>query len=137
MSTVAPWVRVDGERVGVVEVLGVDLRAGQRHRPMLLEPDGQAVVVNSGDLASFAGHPSPLEIGGEHDDAVTDGVATPAGRFELGAGDVALGGLVGAGGAVEGGDVGSSPGEQDRLSSGVSVPAPRLDSCADGVGPCG
>jgi len=63
-------------------------------------------LVDGGDGAALAGHPSPLRVGGEGDDLVADAEAATAGRFDVGLSDQAGGAAVIAGEPV---DAGSDP----------------------------
>jgi hypothetical protein len=101
---------VDGERVGIVEVPGVDRCACQGHFPAVAGVGVDPVGGERGDGQHFAGHDAGSGAGGEGDDAVADGVGAAAGHGDVVAVEVADAVPVVAGEAVEIGDVGSAPG---------------------------
>jgi hypothetical protein len=85
------------------------------------------LLVDGGDPAALAGHELAARVGGEGDDEVADGVTVTVACHEVLAGEPAE--LLGpdAGQAVEVGDTGATPGEDQRVVPGRSIGGPRVD----------
>ena len=124
---------VHRQRVGMIEVVAVELVSDEDLVAAVAEADGHLVGPDACHGPSLTRHEPPFAGGGEGHHEIARGVAPSTRCFDLRAGDGTGRDPTLTGTLIEGGDVAAAPSEKDGLPAGKKVAFPCLDRGFDGV----
>lgn len=122
-----PLHAVDGDRVGVVEVIARQLVADKDAVATVIETDVERLIMDTDHDCPLAGHEPTVPGRGQRDDSVASGVALAARRLQLRATHGTGLDASTARACVESCDIDSAPGQHHRLTTRTDVGLPSLN----------